>query len=284
MTEGKLLDQDENGQWWLKVPVSRLSAALIAWLLVVLGITDKISTLTVSRWLKAEKIKPWLFRSWITPKNLDVFLPRAKAVLDLYQRVPHLRQHESAWCLDEKTSIQARSRECQVPCGPGSIARVENIYGRQGAAQLLAGLNIATGAVCGVVHTNKTFNQFKELIFAIVQECLKAGKTLIHLVLDNGSCHRPKYLEQWLEETFTNVEFKVYWLPVHSSWLNQIEIYFSRLQQSALTPNNFSSLGDLVDRIVSFLAMTNLNPAPIIWTYTAAQLFRKFGRMVDRIW
>ncbi len=284
LAEAKLLNKDQSGQLWLTVPVSRFSAAIIAWLLVVLGIVKSVSTQTVSRWLKNERLKPWQFRSWITPRNLESFLPRARDVLELYQRIRFLKNHEIVWSGDEKTSIQARERESQKPSSPGHPAHVENTYIRQGAAQLLAALNVATGKVLGIVRSGKAFAQFQELIYEIVEESLRQGKTLIHLVLDNGSTHRPKYLERWLEQEFTNVRFQVHWLPVHSSWLNQIEIYFSRLQSGALTPNNFASLDELSKRILGFIALTNLDPVPIKWTYTAFQLFRKYGREVLRVW
>lgn len=273
-----LLSIDQSGQWWLKVPVSRFSAAVIRWLLVLFQIVTRISVRTVSRWLKNEKIKPWQFRTWITPTNLDTFLPRARAVLDLYARVPRLQPFEIVWSADEKTSIQARARSNQEPNRPGRIARIENTYARRGASQLLAGLNVLTGKVLGIVRDEKRFIQFQELIHEIVAESLRMGKTVIHLILDNGSTHRPKYLEKWLANTFENLVFHVHWLPVHSSWLNQIEIYFSRLQSCALTPNNFETKLALAERILGFIAWSNIEPRPIKWTYTTHQLYAKFGR------
>lgn len=273
-----LLSIDGSGQWWLKVPVSRFSAAVIRWLLILFEIVSKISVRTVSRWLKAEKIKPWQFRTWITATDLEAFLPRARAVLDLYARVTRLTPLEIVWCLDEKTSIQARAHKIQEPAGPGRISRLENTYERRGASQLLAGLNVLTGNVLGIVRDQKRFAQFQELIYSVVDASLKLGKTIIHLILDNGSTHRPKYLEQWLANTFENLVFHVHWLPIHSSWLNQIEIYFSRLQTCALTPNNFASKSALVERILHFLAWTNIEPRPIKWTYTTHELYAKCGR------
>lgn len=284
LNEAQLLSKDDDGQWWLQVPLSRFSATVITWLLVVLGIVARISKQTVARWLKAEKLKPWRFRSWLTPKNLSTFLPRAREVLELYNRVRHLKPHESAWSADEKTSVQARERSDHKPCSPGHPSHVENTYVRRGAVQLFAGLNVLTGKAIGIVRSGKKFAQFQEFIHHLVLESLKLGKTLIHLILDNGSTHRPKYLEQWLEATFDNVQFKVHWLPVHSSWLNQIEIYFSRLQGEALTPNDFSSTEEVSDRMLGFMAFTNLDPKPIKWTYTAFQLYRKYGLDAQRIW
>jgi hypothetical protein len=121
------------------------------------------------------------------------------------------------------------------------LARVENTYARQGAVQFLAALNVLTGKVLGIVRENKKFIQFQDLIHLMVKESVSLGKTTIHLILDNGSTHRPKFLERWLDETFPHLMFHVHWLPVHASWLNQIEIFFSKLQTGALTPNDFSS-------------------------------------------
>lgn len=279
-----LLNVDSNGQWWLRVPVSRFSSAIIAWLLVALGIVARISVQTVSRWLKSEKIKPWRFRTWITTMDLSTFLPRARAVLDLYARIRHLGPTEIAWSSDEKTSIQGRSRSHHEPCQPGRLARVENTYARQGAVQFLAALNVLTGKVLGIVRENKKFIQFQDLIHLMVKESVSLGKTTIHLILDNGSTHRPKYLERWLDEAFPDLTFHVHWLPVHASWLNQVEIFFSKLQTGALTPNNFSSLADLTRRILEFVGWSNIDPKPIDWTYTTNQLYSKYGRDPQSIW
>lgn len=278
-----LLQQDQDQQWFLTVPVSRFCAGMIAFVLTVTGLVDSISKRTVARWLQAERIKPWLFESWITPKDIGVFLERATAVLDLYERVKKglFDSDEGFWSADEKTSIQARERASYKPPDDGAPARVESSYVRRGALQLFAGLNIVTGQVLGKLYENKTFEQFSDFFKALLRHSLDLGQRRLHLVLDNGSCHRPGSWPTWLPEIlaqerhFSEMTVKVYWLPPRSSWLNQIEIFFSLLQTQALAPNNFESCAALKERILDYIALRNLRPTPFDWSYTARDLRQK---------
>ncbi len=264
----------------IKVPVSRFSAATIASILVAVGLVATISVRTVQRWLKADKLKPWRFRSWITPKDLSTFLERACPVLDLYERVAkgRLEPGERVYCTDEKTSIQARHHASYQPSGAGEPAHVEHTYQRRGAVQLLAALDVATGKVLGRVELRKRFIEFSALLRDLITTALAEGAQLIHLILDNGSTHRPKYLEQWLAENFHGVRIQVHWLPVRSSWLDQIEIFFGVLQQQALTPSDFASTDEAKTRILDFIAYRNPTAKPIKWTYTSPQLRAKYQR------
>lgn len=269
----------------LHLPFSRLSAAWIAWILAAVGLVESVSKRTVQRWLAADKIRPWRFRSWITPKDLPTFLKKATAVLDLYARVQAglLEPHETVQSLDEKTSIQARRHDTYMPPKKGKPARVQHTYKRMGAVQLFAALDVATGRVFGQLHPNKPFVVFAQFLSDLILGLVASGKRKIHLILDNGSTHRPKHLEEWLkkwlqENQLTDVEVIVHWLPVRSSWLNQVEIFFSMLQLQALTPNNFASLADLSARILDYIALRNLQPTPIKWSYTSADLRKQFDK------
>lgn len=276
---------DTQGQHSLETPFSRLSAARIAWILTSLGVVTSISARTVARWLKAEKLKPWRFHSWITPKKLADFLPRACAVLDLYERAKTFLRHEAIFSIDEKTSIQAREHPTHTPAGPGRPARIEHTYKRHGALALFAALNVLTGWVFGRVYDNvdKTFETFSEFLTELLAKAVAQGYTVIHLILDNASIHRPKYLQAWLEEhlkAYPGVEVVVHWLPVRSSWLNQVEIFFSVLQTQALTPNNFASIHLLRQRILGFINYWNRTHGPIKWTYTSDRLRKKYAANV----
>lgn len=281
----------ESKQWFLTVPVSRFCAGMIAFVLAVTGLVDLISKRTVARWLEAEKIKPWRFRSWITPKDLGVFLERATAVLDLYERAKKglFDADECLWSADEKTSIQARERASyDPPKDGGTPARVESSYVRRGALQLFAGLNVVTGRVLGKLYKNKSFEQFCDFFKALLRHSLDLGYRKLHVVLDNGSCHRPGSWRSWLpdilaqEKHFSELSVKIYWLPPRSSWLNQIEIFFSLLQTQALVPNNFKNCEALAERILGYIALRNLNPTPFDWSYTARDLLRKHESHLPR--
>ncbi len=263
------------------VPVSRFSAATIATTLVRLGVVAAISARTVARWLRADKLKPWRFRSWITPKDLATFLERACPVLDLYERVATgaVSSGEVVLSVDEKTSIQARAHATYKPAGRGDPAHLEHTYQRRGAVHLIAALSVVTGVVSGTVVADKRFVEFAAFLRTLLTPVLQQGARRVHLILDNGSTHRPKYLAQWLAENFPGVTVELHWLPVRSSWLNQVEIFFGILQQQALTPNDFPSTPALTHRILDFIAYRNENARPIEWTYTSRQLRAKHERL-----
>ena len=262
------------------VPVSRFSAATIATTLVRLGVVAAISARTVARWLHADKLKPWRFRSWITPKDVATFLERACPVLDLYERVARgLEPGEVVFSVDEKTSIQARRHASYTPAGAGEPAHLEHTYKRQGAVHLIAALHVVTGWMTGGVFATKRFLEFSAFLRDLLTTAQCEGARRIHLILDNGSTHRPKYLAQWLAENFPGVPVELHWLPVRSSWLNQVEIFFGILQQQALTPNDFPSTAAVTHRILDFIAYRNQNARPIEWTYTSQQLRTKHERL-----
>ena len=263
------------------VPVSRFSAATIATTLVRLGVVAAISARTIARWLRADKLKPWRFRSWITPKDLATFLERACPVLDLYERVATgtLAAGEVVFSVDEKTSIQARAHATYTPTGRDEPAHIEHTYKRCGAVHLIAALNVRSGEIAGAVVADKRFVEFSAFLRDLLTTALQQGARRIHLILDNGSTHRPKYLAQWVAESFPGVAVELHWLPVRSSWLNQVEIFFGILQQHALTPNDFPGTDAVTHRILAFIAYRNQNARPIAWTYTSRQLRAKHERL-----
>lgn len=278
---GDSVGQDEHGNWWICVPVSRLCSTLIAWLLVALGVAATISKRTVARWLKAEGLKPWRFRSWITPKCLLTFLDRARPILDLYESIRSLGANEIVWSADEKPSIQARGRDSYKPSGKGEPAHLEATYTRNGAVQLFAAMNVLTGYVLAEVKASKTFESFQNFLVTIATRSAELGFSVVHIILDNASIHRPQYLETWLAETFPELRVVIHWLPVRSSWLNQIENYFSKLQTHVLTPNFYDSIEWLTKVLLEYISLWNLAPRPINWTYTSTDLYRKYNRQID---
>jgi len=285
---GDFLSVDEQGRWWVTIPVSRLSSATIAFLLVGLTVVAAICRRTVARWLQADQIKPWRFRSWITPKDLSKFLPRARVILELYERTRSLGSAEVTWSFDECTSLQARERDSHSPPKPGGNGTLlEASYRRRGAVQLFAALNVATGYVEAVVKATKTFADFQAFVVQVIEKSVQMGKSVINIVLDNGSTHRPKYLEKWLKDAYPDLNVRVFWLPVRSSWLNQIEIFFSILKAHVLRLNDFSSLVELERMILDFIALRNLRPVPFRWQYSVVDLYRKYNVRLpgdDAIW
>jgi transposase len=187
------------------------------------------------------------------------------------------------WCVDEKTSIQAREAEqTPRPASRGQRACQSPRYRRRGARRLIAGLSVADGQVLGQCHERKRFVDFQAFITSVLApEARRRGVHTIRLILDNGTTHAPKQLERSLQEQAAaqgwGLTFQVHWLPPNASWLDQIEIWFSILQRKLLQPNHFVSVAALEQAIAAFITRYNRTAKPIKWTYTIEKLERKLG-------
>jgi hypothetical protein len=240
------------------------------------------SARTVGRWLQAERIRPWRYHSWQHLHDLESFLARARPVLQAYPQAKALLK-QGIWllCMDEKTSIQAREgEEPPRPAQVDSPPLQESRYIRRGALNLFAALSVADGKVCGVFRDRKRFVDFQSAILEmVIPEALDRGVQTVELILDNGTTHAPKQLQDWLDHLPIVVEgtltFHVMWLPTNASWLDQIEIWFSVLQRQLLCPNHFVSLDELAAAITAFLTYYNEEAKAIKWTYTVEKLEKK---------
>lgn len=269
------------------VTLSRWSLAEIVKRLLALQIVSAISVSTVCRWFRADKLKPWRFHNWQHILDPQKFLERARPVLEVYEKAVELL-HNGIWavCVDEKTSIQARQLEQEpAPIKCGQPVHVAPRYKRQGALQLFAGLSVADGYKYGQTSERKRFVDFQAFLLQIIfPEALRRKVHTLILILDNGTTHAPKQLENWLQEQVClhnwPLTIKVLWLPTNASWLDQIEIWFSVLQRKLLTPNHFHDLTELTQSIMEFIRCENLSPKPIRWTYTAQKLETKLGTVL----
>jgi hypothetical protein len=260
-------------------PLSRWSAAELARAVIQRRLVRGISASTIQRWLKADRIKPWQYRSWQRPTD-PRFLERAIPILQLYERAQLLaRQGHIIVCADEKTSIQAR-KACgrPMPAGPGRPLHVADRYQRKGAVQLFAGLLVHTGETLTRCFERKRFAEFQVFLRMLLGSIWCQRIRTLHLILDNGSTHAPQRLPAWI--TTLNLPFRVrlHWLPVNASWLDQIEVVFSQLQKKVLMPNDFENLGSMRRTILAFFAERNRHARPIQWSYTSQKLLAKFLR------
>jgi transposase len=258
-------------------PWPRWSGEKLAQVAVEQDIVEVISPATVRRWVRAAKIKPWRYHSWQHSTDPQ-FVEKATPVLDLYAQAPALQvQGELIVCADEKTSIQARQRVTPTKAAaPGEVLQVADRYKRMGALQLFCALLVASGQTFVQTRTTKKFVDFKAFLLALFQSTLCAGSKVLHLILDNGPTHAPKQLGPWLASLELSFEVRLYWLPKYASWLDQVEIIFSKVQRDLLTPNDFPSLVALERDLAAYFADLNLHPKPIKWTYTKTQLLAKF--------
>jgi transposase len=263
----------QHGKAW-----QRWSGEKLAQVAVEQQIVEAISPGTVRRWLRADKIKPWRYHSWQHSTDPQ-FVEKATPVLDLYAQAPVLQaQGELTVCADEKTSIQARQRVTATKAAaPGEVMQVADRYKRMGALQLFCALVVASGLTFAQTRAGKKFADFKAFLLAFFQSALCAGVHVLHLILDNGPTHAPKQLGTWLASLELAFEVRIYWLPKYASWLDQVEIIFSKVQRDVLTPNDFPSTLALEKTLQTYFAALNRHPKPIPWTYTKTKLLAKFA-------
>jgi transposase len=259
-------------------PWQRWSGEKLARVAIEQQIVDRIAPSTIRTWLRHDKIKPWRYHSWQHSTDPQ-FVAKAVPVLDLYAQAPALQaQGELTVCADEKTSIQAR--QCVTPtkaAAPGEVVHVANRYKRMGAVQLFCALAVASGLTFTQTRLTKKFADFKAFLTDLFQSSLCVGLSVLHLILDNGPTHAPKQLATWLASLELSFEVRVYWLPTYASWLDQVEIIFSKVQRDVLTPSDFASTVALERTLQAYFADLNQHPKPIEWTYTKTKLLAKFS-------
>jgi DDE superfamily endonuclease len=263
------------------LPLSRFSCADIAREAQHCGIVARISDTTVWRWLHGDAIRPWQHRTWIFPRDPD-FALKAGRIIDLYARRwqgKRLRWDEFVLSADEKTSIQARVRtHPTLPAQPHRPARVEHEYTRAGAWAYLAALDVHRAKVFGRCEHTTGIAPFGRLVAQVMTQCPYRDARRVFWIIDNGSSHRGNPCVRRLTEAYPNL-VPVH-SPVHASWLNQIEIYFSIVQRKALTPNDFSCLQEVEDRLLHFQEYYERMATPFDWRFTRddlAKLIKKFA-------
>lgn len=243
------------------------TCAELARTLVCDGIVNAISPQTVQRILQSSRLKPWRVHHWLSPKvpRDEAFREIVLDLCDLYTREPV--RNERIVSLDELTSIQPRSRSAATkPAQPGLIpVRLEHEYERKGAWNLFAAFDIQTGAVIAQLHRRKRQKETIALLEALDNDTPKRVK-IIHVVCDNISIHKGKLARQWIER---HQRFRMHHTPVHCSWMNQIEQWFSILRRKRLRAPNFTDLDDLAAKIYQFVSEWNEIAHPFNWSATS---------------
>ena len=265
-----------------KQPLSRQSLAHItARARNALG--TPISRSTVWRILHGDAIKPWRYKYWILPRD-PYFAQKAGPILDLYagtwQGQP-LGPKDHILSADEKTSIQARIRcHPSLPPAPGRPAYIENEYKRGGALQYLAAWDVRQGDVMGRCEPKTGIVPFGRLVKQVLtEEPYRSGKRLFWIV-DNGSSHRGEAAKKRLRQVDPRIILVQ--TPVHASWLNQVEIYFSIIQRKVLTPNGFADLEAIRLRLALYEELSNQNPMPFQWKFDRTKLTALLAKIEAR--
>jgi Homeodomain-like domain/DDE superfamily endonuclease len=255
------------------LPLSRWSCPDLAGEVVARGIAPAISASTVRRILAADALKPWQYQSWIFIRDPN-FAAKATRVLNLYARVYDgitLGPDEYVISSDEKTSIQARCR-CHPTLAPGAARtmRVNHEYGRGGALAYLAAYDVHQARVFSHCSAKTGIVPFMTLVEKVMTQEPYASAKRVFWVVDNGSSHRGQAAIDRLAKRFPNAV--MVHTPVHASWLNQIEIFFSIVQRKVVTPNDFTSLDQVEDRLAAFERRYNATARPFRWKFTPADL------------
>jgi transposase len=244
-------------------PVSQWDSPAIADQLVADGRVDRISPQTVQRILARHRLKPWRCHSWLhPPRPRDAsFLAQVREVADLYTRL--LTDQEVVLCVDALTQLQPRPRPVPMrPARPGWPRHLEHTYARAGALNLFAAWDTRSGQVSGFLARRKRQAEFLRFL-AHLDALTPTTITTIHLVLDNVSVHHGKLVRAWLAD---HPRFALHFLPVHSSWMNQVEQWFSILRRARLRHATFADLDALADAIIAFTDQWNRTAHPFRWT------------------
>lgn len=255
------------------LPLSRLSIADVAREACRSGIVGSISDKTVWRWLSEDAIRPWQHRYWIFPRDPD-FATKAGRMLDLYARQWNgqpLADDEFVLSADEKTSIQARARIHPTrPPRAGVSMRVEHEYERCGAWAYIAALDVHRAKVFGRCELTTGIQPFDRLVDQVMSQAPYRDARRVFWIVDNGSSHRGDRAFRRLQAKDPRIVLVQG--PIHASWLNQIEIYFSIVQRKALIPNDFPSRDALADRLFQFERYYESIATAFAWKFTREDL------------
>jgi len=243
-------------------------------------VSSPVSASSVLRILAEHPVKPWQYQSWIYPRDPD-FEAKAKLILGLYQgfyQGEPLGPGDRVLSFDAKPQINARRRLHPTrPAAPGRPVRYEHEYQRQGSLALLAGLDVRTGQVFASTPPTTGIKPFMDLAGQVMARPEYKNAPRVFVIVDNGSDHRGQAAATRLARAHPNAI--MIHTPLHASWLNQIEIFFSVIQKKVVTPNDFASLGELTATLLGFVARYNQTARPFSWKFTAADLHD----LMDRI-
>lgn len=265
------------------VPLSRFSRSELHRFVVERGVSEA-SASTIGRWLAEDAIRPWRQRSWIFPRDPD-FLEKAGLVLDLYAgrwEGKLLHPGDMVISADAKPSIQARRRiHPSAPPGRGGHGQlVEHEYERRGALTYLDAWDVRRGGVIGRSEPKGGIEPFDRLVHQVMRKEPYISARRVFWIVDNGSDHRGQRSVDRLQGRWRNLV--LVHLPVHASWLNQVEIYHSIIQRKVLDPNDFESPAEVARTLNEFERRYNEIAEPFEWNFTRDKLAALLDRLSER--
>jgi transposase len=205
-------------------------------------------------------LKPHRLERYLASDDPD-FETKAADVIGLYLNPP---QHAAVFCVDEKTAIQALDRlDPVLPLSPGRAERHGFEYYRHGTLSLYAALDTKTGRVHGKTAARHTSADFVDFLGEVVSQCRPRQE--IHIILDNLSAHKTQAVRDFLD---THPQVRLHFTPTYSSWLNQVELWFAKIERDVIARGVFTSVSDLARKLRRYINAYSANAQPIRWKYS----------------
>ena len=215
-------------------------------------------------------LKPWLVKKFKL-SNDKHFIDKLRDVVGLYLNPP---DHAIVFSLDEKTQIQALERtQKALPIAKGHAKTQTHDYTRHGTTSLFAALNILKGKVIGMCRKKHRHQEFIAFLDKIDQAV--AHKYEVHCIVDNYSTHKHAAVKEWLR---LHPRFHFHFIPTSSSWLNLVERWFGEITRKRIRRSSFTSVEQLIEAIMTYIAETNAHPKPFIWTKSADEIIAKVNK------
>jgi len=205
-------------------------------------------------------LKPHRLQRYMASDDPE-FESKAADIIGLYLNPP---QHAAVFCVDEKTAIQALDRlDPVLPLSPGRAERHGFEYYRHGTLSLYAALDTATGRVHGKTAPRHTSLDFVAFLHEVLSLC--PAHQQIHIILDNLSAHKTTLVREFLEQ---NPRVHFHFTPTYSSWLNQVELWFAKIERDVIARGVFTSISDLARKLRRYINAYSANALPIRWKYS----------------
>lgn len=219
-----------------------------------------ISHMMVARVWKRARLQPHRVERYMASTDPE-FEAKAADIIGLYVNPP---QHAAVFSVDEKTAIQALDRKDPVlPLSPGRAERHGFEYVRHGTLSLYAALNTKTGTVFGDTVARHTSEAFVAFLAALVAQ--QPRRREVHIIADNLSAHKTERVRTFLRD---HPRVHLHYTPTYSSWLNQVELWFAKIERDVIARGIFTSVPDLARKLMRYIRHGNRHPKPIKWTYT----------------
>jgi transposase len=219
-----------------------------------------VSKDAIHRVWRTAGLKPYRLERYMAVDDPD-FERKAADIIGLYLQPPH---HTAVFCVGEKSAIQALDRlDPVLPMSPGRAERHGFEYYRHGTLSLYAALDVQTGKVLGKTAARHTSDEFVAFLDEVLEQCKPEQE--VHIILDNLSAHKTNKVGAFLQH---HPNVKLHFTPTYSSWLNQVEIWFGRIERDVIARGVFSSVRDLARKLMRYILAYSKTARPFRWKYS----------------